>query len=63
MDALSAMKQALEAMQDHGTAYLGHQDEYATAVDCLNFAIKQMEKSESAFIGKVFTYNKSTAHG
>ena len=46
--SIEAMKQALEALETHGTSYLNHEDSYAEAITSLRQAIAEAEKQEPA---------------
>ena len=42
--SIDAMKQALEALLEHGSAYLGHDLAYKSAITALRAAIEQWQK-------------------
>ena len=45
--SIDAMKQALEALLEHGSAYLGHDLAYKSAVTALRVAIEQAERPQT----------------
>jgi hypothetical protein len=44
--SIEAMKQALDALEEHGTHYARHEDNYIKAITALRQAIEQAEKQE-----------------
>jgi hypothetical protein len=44
--SIEAMKQALDALEEHGTHYARHEDDYIKAITALRQAIEQAEKQE-----------------
>ena len=50
--SIEAMKQALEAMEKHGTFYLRHEHDYKKAITALRQAIEQAEKQEPVAVGE-----------
>ena len=45
--SLAAMKQALEALLEHGSAYLGHDLAYKSAITVLRAAIEHAERPQT----------------
>jgi hypothetical protein len=43
--SIEAMKQALDALEEHGTHYARHEDDYIKAITALRQAIEQAEKT------------------
>jgi imidazolonepropionase-like amidohydrolase len=44
--SLEAMKQALDALEQHGTPLLNHEDAYSASLNALRQAIEEAEKQE-----------------
>jgi surface antigen len=60
--SIEAMKQALDALEEHGTHYARHEDDYIKAITALRQAIAEAEKQEPVAWHEPGAYGNVTTH-